>query len=469
MRFKSFPFTFSQPAKIKNLIIMGDSLSDRGTLNKELLFGCIPMSYLSGLSDYSPKGRFTNGLLWSDRVVTEMANKFTIKRLKKKWGLDNTDISDAIINGDYRVMKMIKEGYSLGDDRFVYYNGKLWVRSYCVGGLTAHDYSWNLSTSIIRFFTRLIVSKLAHIRDELLNYDKKHNISYAQKSETLIIEWSGANDLITVNARPSLVEADKAVAARVNNVKKLIASGYRHFILFNLPNLALTPRYQALSKEEQDNAKKCTDYFNAQLLKACAQLNQEHPHCSIAPFDINTMFEHIYNHPQQYSFEKEKLKTPYNTSKDFDDPDDGISPSTGYMFYDDVHPTADMHALLAAYFYDQLEKRYEFLEPDKRQEALGCPLTEEVLLSAFRKHYEARITADRHSWFRGARSRIDYKTADLDTVFRHALKENGARTFDVLNKMGWINKEGQLILDEPVLRRAMAHCEVGVPRVMNYG
>ena len=50
--------------KITQLIIMGDSLSDRGTLNQRKLFGLIPMSYLSGLSSKSPRGRFTNGFLW---------------------------------------------------------------------------------------------------------------------------------------------------------------------------------------------------------------------------------------------------------------------------------------------------------------------------------------------------------------------------------------------------------------------
>ena len=132
------------------------------------------------------------------------------------------------------------------------------------------------------------------MRDQLLNYDKQHHISNEQKAETLIMEWSGANDLVTVNAEPSIAEADRAIAARIDNVKKLIAAGYRNFVLFNLPNLSLTPRYQALSKEAQDNAKKCTDYFNEQLKKACEQLNEDYPHCSIDPFDINTIMPLLF-------------------------------------------------------------------------------------------------------------------------------------------------------------------------------
>ena len=149
-RFDPFPINPRRPIKIKNLIMMGDSLSDRGTVNKTLLFGCIPMSYLTGLEGHSPEGRFTNGLVWSDHVSAEIASDFTIHRLQKKWHLDDTDISDAVINGDRRVLKAIRESYTLDDDKFINYNGKLWVRSYCAGGLTSHDYSWNLSTSIAK-------------------------------------------------------------------------------------------------------------------------------------------------------------------------------------------------------------------------------------------------------------------------------------------------------------------------------
>ena len=282
-RFDPFPINPRQAIKIKNLIMMGDSLSDRGTLNKTLLFGCIPMSYVEGLEGRSPDGRFTNGMVWSDHVCAEIASDFTINRAKKRWHLDDTDISDAVIHGDKRILKAIKESYSLDDDKFINYDGKLWIRSYCAGGLTSHNYSWNLSTSIIRFFMRIIVSKLEEMRQQLFNYDKQQKISNEQKAETLIIEWSGANDLVAVNAKPSHEEADKAIAARIDNVKKLIASGYRNFVLFNLPNLSLTPRYQALGKTEQDNAQECSLYFNEQLKKACEQLNEDYPHCSIDP------------------------------------------------------------------------------------------------------------------------------------------------------------------------------------------
>jgi phospholipase/lecithinase/hemolysin len=440
--------------KIKNLIMMGDSLSDRGTLNKTLLFGVLPMSYLSGLHGYSPEGRFTNGFVWSDHIAAKIASDFTIHHLEKR-RMDDTDISDAIINGNPQILKAIRDSYSFDNDKVINYQGQPWMRSYCAGGLSAHDYSWNLSTSIIRFFTRLVVSTLGQMREQLFLYDRNKKISPEQKAATLVMEWSGANDLVTVNARPSLAEADRAIAARMDNVKKLIAAGYRNFVLFNIPNLALTPRFKALSKEEQDNAQKCSYYLSAQLVKACEQLTKDFPQCSVESFDINAMFERIYHNPELYSFDKSKLTTPYSTSKDLDNPADGISPATGYMFYDELHPSADMHALLASHFYNQLEQRYELFEPNNMPVEQNRGLSADILLASFRTHYEQQLKVDQRSFFSGARSNLNFKEADLSAVLRHGLKEQGYRTLGVLKKMGWINQEGQLILNEPVLKEAM--------------
>lgn len=190
------------------------------------------------------------------------------------------------------------------------------------------------------------------------------------------------------------------------------------------------------------------------MQKACEQLNEDYPHCSIDPFDINTMFEHIYKNPKKYMFDADKRTQSYIDSKDSDDPSDGLSPASGYMFYDDLPPSADMHALLAAYFYDQLERRYELLEPTQPKINKCQNFPAETLLYAFRKHYETRLTSDQHSFFKSARSNLKFREADLTTIFKHALKENRSRTLEVLKQIGWLDNEGQLTLEEPILQKA---------------
>lgn len=352
---------------ISHIVMMGDSLSDRGTLDRRKLFGFIPLDKISGLEGRSPVGRFTNGYAWSDHLGAMFANEFTIRSFKKKRNFpDVTDISDAIITHDRQVKDRVDNAYSLDNDLSISYRNRNFIRSYDEGGLTAHDYSWVLSNSITRFFTRLIVSHLAVKRNDLLAYDRKYKIAKKHKAETLIIEWSGANDLITVNARPSQEEVDKAIKDRIENVTLLIQNGYRHFVLFNLPDLSLTPRYQQKSLEERENAKKWSDYFNEQLAQACEELvkkNQE-SNCTIEVFDINSEFKRIYNYPEEYDFEKAKLNQPYLKSRDFKIKKDGTSPAKGYMFWDDVHPTADTHVKLAEEFFNQYRDQYNFLAPD---------------------------------------------------------------------------------------------------------
>lgn len=317
----------------------------------------------------------------------------------------------------------------------------------------AHNYKWELSTSINVFFSRLMVSCLDKVRQKALDYDQKHQLTYTDKAETLVIEWSGANDLITVNKEPSLLAVDKAIAARINNIKKMIEHGYYNFLLFNLPNLALTPRFKAKSQQEADRAQWCCEYFNKRLQSACNNLYQDYPFCSIRVFDINTKFKDVYEHPENYHLDKNKQTIPYTSSDDFDNAKDGISKSTGYTYYDDVHPTADVHAILGDFCYAKLLKEYQFLEPNKAN--LFPHVSESILLSCFRKHYEQKLGEDRQRFFGNKSSGIDFKHANLKTILHHALVERGQRTIRILNKLGWVDKNGHVMLPSLALEKAL--------------
>ncbi len=50
-----------KPDQISRFLMMGDSLSDWGSVKRRHLLGFIPMSWIAGLDKNSPKGRFTNG------------------------------------------------------------------------------------------------------------------------------------------------------------------------------------------------------------------------------------------------------------------------------------------------------------------------------------------------------------------------------------------------------------------------
>lgn len=166
--------------------------------------------------------------------------------------------------------------YNLDNDLKVNYLGYTFARTYTEGGLAAHNYRWLPTSSLSRFFTRLILPTLEEKFDKIKEDDKKAQLTAQDKAETLIIEWSGANDLITVNERPSIAEADRAIAARIKNIEALVKQGYQNFVLFNLPDLSLVPRFQAASADERNNAHQCSVYFNTKLQEACKALSCAH-------------------------------------------------------------------------------------------------------------------------------------------------------------------------------------------------
>lgn len=346
-----------KPWRISSFIMMGDSFSARGTLDKRDLLGLIPMSTLSGLRGRSSLSKFTNGLAWSDHLSAMIAEEFIIEES------GTSNIADNINSHERRIETLVQTGYFLNNDRVINHKSKNFIRNYDEGGLTAHDYSWVPSTSLSCFFSCLTLPTLDGMRKKLLAYDEALELSKNHKTETLVIEWSGANDLITVNACPSRDYVDLAIKARIENVTQLIKNDYSHFVLFNLPDLSLTPRYQA-KKEECENTQDCSLYFNEQLARICQEFAEEYPHCSVDVFDVNSIVTAIYENPEMHGFDTAKLRQPYTQSTDFIIGKSDISSEKGYMFGDDIYPSTYVHAKLAEHFYRKYRLEYRFSAPE---------------------------------------------------------------------------------------------------------
>ncbi|KTC83766.1 SGNH/GDSL hydrolase family protein [Legionella brunensis] len=411
--------------KIEYIVSMGDSLSDPapGTMDHRKLFGIIPMDGLSGLKGNSPKGAFTNGDVWITDFGLEYAEKDLAER--GKITLENLDkIRDL----------------DLASYRRIDYKGQDFVRYYDEGGLTSYNYSGRITANLKLLATEEIVSTLDQKRDLLFADDKARGITEQHKKHTLVVEWSGANDLITVNSKPTEEEAKKAVEARLHNVKELIKKGYRHFALFNLPDLSLTPHFQALSKKEQENAKKVCLYFNRLLEEGMKKLSEEHEDCSLNVFDVNKFFTQAYENPEKFGLDPAKLHKPFIESEDFKK---SKTYAPGYMFWDDKHPTARVHELLAENFYSEYEEKYHFTAPH------------ESLITLFRENYGQRWEDDMNGWFGFFRQSNlpNYKSPHLQltAILKHALYEGGDRTRDTIIHLGWINSKNELISNNPAL------------------
>lgn len=160
--------------RISRLVVLGDSLSDRGTLDKRKLLGFIPMALLSGLYGKSPKGRFTNGYLWGDYYCSAIAEGFQIEDVRKKLNLPHTASANADISDEFLSNKKLHQenetDFSLNNDQHILFEGTRFARFYCEGGLSAYDYSSNFTLDPTKEVPRLILSSLDKKR---INHVKK--------------------------------------------------------------------------------------------------------------------------------------------------------------------------------------------------------------------------------------------------------------------------------------------------------
>ena len=229
---------------ITRINIMGDSLSDAGTMNQNAF-----MRVASKVSQ-SPEGKFTNGMVWSDYLLRNLSNSH---------GSDNTRDVDS----NHHKNKLME--------------GETVIRSYAIGGATSHETSadWNKSIE------RKLLSSLETERKELLKDNRKYHVNSDEIKTTLTVEWSGANDIATLSSKlengdlkGAKKQADRAIEARLHNVEKLIEAGYTNFALFNLPNLANTPRFSDKKAKVTNGANEVSHYFNDKLLEGIEALQK---------------------------------------------------------------------------------------------------------------------------------------------------------------------------------------------------
>ncbi|WP_454783165.1 SGNH/GDSL hydrolase family protein [Legionella sp. WA2022007384] len=379
------------------------------------------------------------------------------------------DISDKLIS-DPRYRQYVQEYYSLDNGRTAQYNGRNFFANYSQGGATSYNYKWSFDflsffsplTAIKLFFTRLLVSNLSEQVKQFLEDNEKQEITDGQKEKTLITVFSGANDLITANSDLTEEAAERAAQSNIENIEKLIKQGYTNFVLCNLPDLSLTPRFQKKTPTEREHASKISKHFNTQLKEKYEALQKEHPECSIDLFNINEVFGTVYEDVRQNGenskyheyFDQTKLTEPYIDSPEYKLNPNGTSPGAKHMFWDDVHPTATMHALLMSEYYKSKEGlgKYKLSAPREQTAAQLC--------KQFNQKYHEKLD---HGWFSflnsNARLRIDYKNPEkaLITILRYALDEQNEDADFVREAMSdlgwWVNDEPNMCI--PALSDAM--------------
>jgi len=142
---------------------------------------------------------------------------------------------------------------------------------------------------------------------------------------------------------PAIISA--ALTAIRTNVEALYAAGARRFLIWNVPNPALTPVIRSLNNPVVSAvALSLATSFNSGLDGQVALLRATRPGIDIDVLDIFQLLNVVVAHPAAVGFTNVTTPciTPSVAPFFCQQPDE-------YLFWDGVHPTAAMHAVVAAF------------------------------------------------------------------------------------------------------------------------
>lgn len=172
----------------------------------------------------------------------------------------------------------------------------------------------------------------------------------------LVVAWFGGNDLLNAADASAIVNAVTQIAAGVTSLATDF--GLTRFVLPGLPDLGLIPRNVG-NPIASATATFAANAFNAALLGFVGTANAAG--LDVTYLDTNAVFGEILANPIDFGFTDVTGSCLGGT----------IS-CDGFLFWDDIHPTAATHAILA-------ERFLMAVEPP----AVPLPATGLLLLGAF--------------------------------------------------------------------------------------
>ena len=151
----------------------------------------------------------------------------------------------------------------------------------------------------------------------------------------------------TLTPAQQQASVQQAVANETNFISGLAAHGAKDIVVLDLPNLGATP-YEAARPATQANASSLAQQYDADLGASLQQLEASGA-VSIDLIDTYALLDMAIANPAAYSLTN--VTQPVWTGN-LTDSHSGVLNATGaaqngYLFFDDLHPTATGHALLA--------------------------------------------------------------------------------------------------------------------------
>jgi phospholipase/lecithinase/hemolysin len=165
--------------------------------------------------------------------------------------------------------------------------------------------------------------------------------------------WAGSNDVLdiansTLTPAQQQTSVQQAVTNEINFINGLVADGAKDLVVLNVPNLGTTP-YEAARPASQADASGLAQQYDSELGDSLHQIVASGA-ASIDLIDTYSLLGTAMANPTAYGLSN--VTQPVWTGN-LTDSHSGVLNATGaaqngYLFFDDLHPTAAGHSLLAA-------------------------------------------------------------------------------------------------------------------------
>jgi phospholipase/lecithinase/hemolysin len=209
------------------------------------------------------------------------------------------------------------------------FGGSSGATNFAVGAARAYDdgINFNLTRQVNAFLEQSggVVSPTALIVIEMGSNDVR---------DAFVVFAGGGNGAPILQA---------AVTSIAGNIQRLYAAGARQFLVWTVPNVALTPAIRSMGPAAGALAMQLTQLLNAGLAQALAQLSVL-PGVTFARLDAYQLLVAINLNPSAFGLTNvtQACVRPNVPPFRCDQPDE-------YLFWDGIHPSRAGHAIFAQF------------------------------------------------------------------------------------------------------------------------
>ena len=229
-------------------------------------------------------GHFSNSCVWDEYLADalQLQRKLTINTASKE---DTRYFDNRAFGGSWTVVRD-HEFWQEIEDAFLH-----------------HDVLERIKDAFIDLIEgKYVPPGLDFIVDAYLN---EHPSSIDQN--TLFFIFDGGNDYLNYINFPHADDAQvmqhyttNVVNAMIENMNKLLDHGAKNIMLFNMPDLAKTPRF--IKSEQADVVNRVIQMHNKLLLQAVETAQRQHPDINIMLFDLYDQLNDILAHADNYGY-----------------------------------------------------------------------------------------------------------------------------------------------------------------------